>query len=48
MATLLDAVPADERDGVLRALDVLTHSLTSPPTSQDRHMSAERHADAAG
>lgn len=36
MATLLDAVPADERDGVLRALDVLTHSLTSPPTSQDR------------
>jgi len=28
MATLLDAVPADERDGVLYALDVLTKSLT--------------------
>ncbi len=27
MATLLDAVPTDERDGVLRALDVLTESL---------------------
>lgn len=27
MATLLDALPADERDGVLRALDVLTESL---------------------
>jgi hypothetical protein len=25
---LLDAVPADERDGVLYALDVLTKSLT--------------------
>jgi len=28
MATLLDAVPADERDSVLHALDVLTDSLT--------------------
>lgn len=27
MATLLDAVPADERDSVLHALDVLTESL---------------------
>ncbi len=30
MASLLDAVPADERDSVLRALDVLTRSLTDP------------------
>lgn len=31
LATLLDAVPAHERDNVLHALDVLTESLT-PPT----------------
>lgn len=29
MATLLDAVPAEEREAVLHALDVLTQSLTS-------------------
>jgi Transcriptional regulators len=31
LATLLDAVPADERDGVLHALDVLTGSLIKIP-----------------
>lgn len=30
LATLLDSVPAHERDNVLHALDVLTESLTHP------------------
>ena len=34
MATLLDGVPADERDGVLHALNVLTESLTKTPTRE--------------
>jgi len=34
MATLLDGVPADERDGVLHALNVLTESLTMTATRE--------------
>jgi DNA-binding MarR family transcriptional regulator len=34
LATLLDAVPADERDNVLRALDVLTDSLSKDPSKE--------------
>jgi DNA-binding MarR family transcriptional regulator len=34
LATLLDGVPADERDNVLRALDVLTESLTKTPATE--------------
>jgi DNA-binding MarR family transcriptional regulator len=34
LATLLDGVPADERDNVLRALDVLTESLTATPAKE--------------
>lgn len=36
MATLLDAVPAEEREAVLHALDVLTSSLTAPSTPKER------------
>lgn len=36
MATLLDAVPAEERVAVLHALDVLTSSLTAPSTQKER------------
>lgn len=35
MATLLDAVPVDEREAVLHALDVLTGSLTDPTTPKE-------------
>jgi len=35
MATLLDGVPVEERDGVLHALDVLTASLTDPATTKE-------------
>jgi len=35
MATLLDAVPPDERQGVLHALDVLTRSLGDPATTKE-------------
>lgn len=34
MATLLDAVPADERDAVLHALNVLTQSLAKTPVKE--------------
>jgi len=37
MATLLDAIPAGERDAVLHALDVLTRSLTDPATTKEPH-----------
>ncbi|MBA3406994.1 MAG: MarR family transcriptional regulator [Solirubrobacterales bacterium] len=37
MASLLDAVPADERDSVLHALDVLTRSLTDPTGVKEPH-----------
>lgn len=37
MATLLDAVPAEEREAVLHALDVLTSSLTTTSTPKERH-----------
>ncbi len=37
MATLLDGVPADELDAVLRALDVLTRSLTDPANTKEPH-----------
>lgn len=37
MASLLDAVPPDERDTVLHALDVLTRSLTDPATDREPH-----------
>jgi len=36
MATLLDAVPVDEREAVLHALDVLTRSLTDPAVARER------------
>jgi len=51
MATLLDAVPAEERDGVLHALDVLARSLTAPTTTQearDATEDAHRGADPPG
>ena len=35
MATLLDAVPADERANVVHALDVLTRGLTEPVPSTE-------------
>lgn len=34
MATVLDGVPADERDGVLHALNVLTESLAKTPSRE--------------
>jgi DNA-binding MarR family transcriptional regulator len=34
LATLLDAVPPDERDNVLHALDVLTESLIKTPAKE--------------
>jgi DNA-binding MarR family transcriptional regulator len=37
MATLLDAIPAEERDAVLHVLDVLTRSLTDPATTKEPH-----------
>ncbi len=37
MASLLDAVPADERDSVLHALDVLTRSLNDPAGVKEPH-----------
>ena len=37
MATLLDAVPVNERETVLHALDVLTRSLAEPATTKEPH-----------
>lgn len=34
LATLLDGIPDHERDGVLRALEVLTASLTASPATE--------------
>ena len=43
LATLLDGVPADERDNVLRALEILTESLTKTarrPPKRDGSLAA--------
>ena len=37
MATLLDAVPVDEHEAVLHALDVLTRGLADPATIKEPH-----------
>lgn len=37
MASLLDAVPADKRDSVLHALDVLTRGLNDPAGVKEPH-----------
>lgn len=37
MATLLDAVPPDERETVLHALDVLTRGLSDRATTKELH-----------
>jgi DNA-binding MarR family transcriptional regulator len=37
MATLLDAVPVDERDAVLHALDVLVSCLSQPTAVREHH-----------
>jgi DNA-binding MarR family transcriptional regulator len=37
MATLLDAVPVDERDAVLHALDILARSLGHPAAAREHH-----------
>ena len=37
MATLLDAIPVDEREAVLHALDILARSLADPATRKEPH-----------